>query len=269
MTLKIGLIALLIAVFPANVNAQVFKSDKESSKVNQSDPLQGLRKAGPDDINPSTPMMLNPMITPMYFENLTLLQEKDFMNAMLSGDYMPEPYIDNDKVVKAYVLRKASEEEKNRFKEAQANRSDNMQNQNEIIGKEAIPFSVTDILGNSYSLESLKGKVIVINFWFIECKPCVMEMPELNELVAKFKGDDVVFLGFATNDKSKIESFLKSKSFNYNIIASSGEIANTYNVNSFPTHLVIDKNSVVSYSAIGLGPNTMQEIESTIEALIK
>jgi peroxiredoxin len=269
MTLKTWLIASLLVLFARNVNAQISNSNIESAKDNKSNPLAGLKKAGPEDIDPATPMMLNPMITPIYFENLTLLQEKDFMNAMLSGDYMPEPYVDSDKVVKAFVLRKATEEEKKRVKQAQANMPDNMQNQNEMIGKEAIPFSATDILGNSYSLESLKGKVIVINFWFIECKPCVMEMPELNELVAKFKGEDVVFLGFATNDKSKIESFLKTKTFNYSIIAGSGEIAKTYNVNSFPTHLIIDKNSIVSYSAIGLGPNTLQEIESTIQLLLK
>ena len=269
MTLKNGLFALLIALFSVNLNAQKTKSDKESAKANQTNPLEGLRKAGPDDIDPSKPMMLNPMITPIYFEDLTLLQEIDFMNAMFSGEYMPEPYIDNDKVVKAFVLRKASEEEKKFMIEAQANMPDRMQNENEMLGKEALPFSVTDILGNSYSLESLKGKVIVINFWFVECKPCVMEMPELNKLVEKFQGKDVVFLGFATNDKSKIESFLKTKTFNYNIIAGSGEIANSYTVKAFPTHLIIDKNSIVTYSAVGLGPNTLKEIESTIEALIK
>ena len=269
MTLKNGLFALLIALFSVNLNAQKTKSDKESAKANQTNPLEGLRKAGPGDIDPNTPMMLNPMTTPMYFENLSLLKESDFMEAMMSGDYMPEPYVDSNKVVRAFVLRKASEEEKKFMIEAQANMPDRMQNENEMLGKEALTFSVTDILGNSYSLESLKGKVIVINFWFVECKPCVMEMPELNKLVDKFKGEDVVFLGFANNDQSKIESFLKSKTFNYNIIAGSGEIANSYTVKAFPTHLIIDKNSIVTYSAVGLGPNTLKEIESTIEALIK
>jgi hypothetical protein len=42
-----------------------------------------------------------------------------------------------------------------------------------------------------------------------------------------------------------------------------------YNVYSFPTHLIIDKNSIISYSATGLGPNTIKEIESKIEELIK
>ena len=269
MTTKIWFITLILALFSGNVTAQKNSSHKKSAKEKQLNPLEGLKKAGPDDIDPNTPMMLNPMTTPMYFENLTLLKESDFMEAMMSGDYMPEPYVDSDKVVRAFVLRKASEEEKKFIMEAQANMPDKMQNENEMLGKEALPFSVTDILGNTYSLENLKGKVIVINFWFVECKPCVMEMPELNKLVDKFKGEDVVFLGFATNDKSKIESFLKSKTFNYNIIAGSGEIANSYTVKAFPTHLIIDKNSIVTYSTVGLGPNTLKELESTIEALIK
>jgi len=269
MKTKILFTLLIIVVFSSVLNAQKNKSDHKSKNETKDNPLEGLRKAGPGDIDPSTPMMLNPMTTPIYFENLSLLKEDDFMNAMMSGDFTPEPYIDRNKVVKAFVLRKSTEEEKKFMKEAQAKMQDNIPYKSELLGKEAIPFSVTDMNGNNYSLENLKGKVIVINFWFVECKPCVMEMPELNKLVDKYKGKDVVFLGFANNDKAKIESFLKSKSFDYNIIANSGNIANIYNVMSFPTHLIIDKNSIVSYTAVGLGPNTLQEINTTIESLIK
>ena len=48
-----------------------------------------------------------------------------------------------------------------------------------------------------------------------------MEMPELNKLVEKCQGKDVVFLGFANNNQSKVESFLKTKTFNYHLIAGS------------------------------------------------
>ena len=54
-------------------------------------------------------------------------------------------------------------------------------------------FAAVDMNGNSYSLGILKGKVVVINFWFVECKPCVIEMPELNEIVEKYKSEEVVF----------------------------------------------------------------------------
>ena len=111
------------------------------------------------------------------------------------------------------------------MKQMQGNMQNPGQNNNELIGKEAFPFSVTDISGNKYSLEKLKGKIIVLNFWFVECKPCVMEIPDLNDLVEKYKGKEVVFLAFATNNKSKIESFLKTRTYKYKIIADGNEVA--------------------------------------------
>jgi peroxiredoxin len=96
-----------------------------------------------------------------------------------------------------------------------------------------------------------------------------MEIPDLNDLVEKYKGKEVVFLGFATNDKSKIESFLKTKTYKYNIIADSKEVAALYKANSYPTHLIIDKNSIISYYITGLGPTTIKDLDKTIESFIK
>jgi peroxiredoxin len=96
-----------------------------------------------------------------------------------------------------------------------------------------------------------------------------MEIPELNDLVEKYKGKEVVFLGFATNDKSKIESFLKTKTYKYNIIADSKEVTGLYKVNSYPTNLIIDTNSIISYYFTGLGPTTVRDLDLTIESLLK
>ena len=85
-----------------------------------------------------------------------------------------------------------------------------------IANKKTPDCKVTDINGKEYSLSSLKGKTIIMNFWFVECKPYVQEIPELNELVHKYQDDEVVFLGFSTNKKDKINSFIKEKEFHYN-----------------------------------------------------
>ncbi|MGK0324190.1 MAG: thiol-disulfide isomerase/thioredoxin, partial [Psychroserpens sp.] len=61
-----------------------------------------------------------------------------------------------------------------------------------------------DIEGNSHTLESLKGKVVVINFWFINCKPCVAEIPDLNKLKAKFNNKDAVFVAIALDSKPSL-----------------------------------------------------------------
>jgi thiol-disulfide isomerase/thioredoxin len=45
--------------------------------------------------------------------------------------------------------------------------------------------------GKQYSLESLKSKIVVLNFWFTQCGGCITEMPELNELKKAYSGKDV------------------------------------------------------------------------------
>jgi thiol-disulfide isomerase/thioredoxin len=269
MTNRILIFAFAMILILNNTIAQVNIVSHDTLVKNNSNSLNGLKKAEPVDIETGTPIMLDPSSTPMYYENYILIKESEFMKIMMSGDYIPEPYIDSNKVVKAFVFRKATELEKEQMKKMRSSMQNSEQNKSELIGKKAFPFSVTDITGNKYTLEKLKGKVIVINFWFVECKPCVMEIPELNELVEKYKGKEVVFLGFATNDKSKIENFLKTKTYKYNIIADSKEVAELYRVNSYPTHIIIDMNSIISYYVTGLGPTTVNDLDKQIESIIK
>ena len=126
------------------------------------------------------------------------------------------------------------------------------------------PFSVSDLEGNSYSLDALQGQVVVLNFWFIQCKPCVQEMPELNELVKKYE-DKVVFLAFALNEASALKAFLKKRDFDYHIIPESQAVAEAYGVEGYPTHVVIDLKGKVTYRTMGLSPFTIQELESSIK----
>ena len=141
--------------------------------------------------------------------------------------------------------------------------------ENSLIGMNAPVFSVKDIQGNKKSLNSLKGKIIILNFWFIECKPCVREMPELNNLVKKYKNDNVEFIGFSGNGSMQINSFLKEQDFLYNIVPNSKSVIKDYRISSYPTNIIIDQNAKVVYVTKGLKPATVNEIEEVIKSLIK
>jgi thiol-disulfide isomerase/thioredoxin len=164
------------------------------------------------------------------------------------------------------VLKKATELGKSQM--VIKNTNSDMPEKIDLVCKQAMPFSVTDINGKNYSLESLKGKVIVINFWFVECKPCVMEMPELNKLVEKYENKDVVFLGLAINEKDKIEQFLKKTTYKYNTVPAAKDVIDTYGVTSFPMHIVIDKNSNITFAVNGLGPTTTDDLDKMIDSLL-
>ncbi len=119
-------------------------------------------------------------------------------------------------------------------------------------GTYAKPFSITAMDGTVYTNESLKGKVVVVNFWFIGCAPCEEEMPVLNKLVEKYKNQEVVFLGVSFNKKAALETFLETKDFDYQIIPEGISLINDYKVISYPDHLVIDKQSVIQHKG-GMG----------------
>jgi len=88
-------------------------------------------------------------------------------------------------------------------------------------------FKVTTINGDTIELSKLKGKVVVINFWFVECPPCIAELHGLNKLVDTFKTKDVVFIAMSKSTKRNIiTSFLPNNTFKFQIVPNPDTIGN-------------------------------------------
>lgn len=70
-------------------------------------------------------------------------------------------------------------------------------------------FALVDINGHSYSLAALRGKVVVLNFWFIGCVVCHQEMPALKQLVTDYRANPkVVFISFARDDADRLRRYV-------------------------------------------------------------
>jgi len=110
-------------------------------------------------------------------------------------------------------------------------------------GTEFPNFNVADINGIEYNNEKLKGKTTVIKTWFIACKPCVAEMPELNEFVKQYKNEErIQFISLATDTKPLLLDFLKKQKFEYAVIGEQRElIQNKLHLRAYPTHLVVNE----------------------------
>lgn len=126
-----------------------------------------------------------------------------------------------------------------------------------------------DLNGLKYDFKKDTGKVVVFNFWFINCPPCKQEIPELNELVAKYKDNkDVVFIAIALDDEYALRNFLKLIPFNYSIVGDGRFYADKHGVKSYPTHVVVGKDGLIKFSTIGLASNTVYWVEKTIKEAI-
>ena len=123
--------------------------------------------------------------------------------------------------------------------------------------KPAAPaFSLTSLEGEKFELAALRGKVVVLNFWFTGCAPCVAEFNQLNGLVDKFKKKGVVFIAPTLDNVTTLKPFLKEHRFKYHVVPSAGGlIISTYSDGSgdvvFPTHIVIDKEGKIDTRVAG------------------
>jgi peroxiredoxin len=114
-----------------------------------------------------------------------------------------------------------------------------------MTGHTATDFTVTDIKGREVQLSKLKGKVVVVNFWFTACPPCISEMPDMNQLVKDYAGRDVVFLAITFNDQRTVNEFLKNHQFDYRLFPKSTDAISAYKIHNYPTHLIIGKDGIL------------------------
>jgi peroxiredoxin len=136
-------------------------------------------------------------------------------------------------------------------------------------GEKITLFNTSDMEGNKLNLKGLQGKIIVLNFWFVDCSPCRREIPELNNLVDSFRSNDkVLFIGVALDDKNSLEAFLQKTPFKYAIVENGRFITDKYGIRSYPTHLIIDTEGKVYFHTTGLGSNTVPWIRKSILELL-
>lgn len=133
-------------------------------------------------------------------------------------------------------------------------------------GEKMASFRAYDMGGKRVELKDLLGKVVVLNFWFVDCPPCRREIPELNTLVAGYANNpDVVFIAIALDKRADIKTFIKENPYNYRHIASGREISSAYKVTMFPTNVVVDKTGTIRFNAAGFAMNTPQWIKKSID----
>lgn len=93
-----------------------------------------------------------------------------------------------------------------------------------LAGSIAPNFKATSITGQEIELSQLKGQVVVLNFWFTKCQPCIQEMPALNQLVEHYAGKKVKFISFAPEEASILHKFFRQHPFNFISIPNSENI---------------------------------------------
>jgi thiol-disulfide isomerase/thioredoxin len=123
-----------------------------------------------------------------------------------------------------------------------------------LTGKDAPAFRGVSLDGKVYTLESLKGRPVLLDFWASWCGPCKKSMPILEKLHEHYKGKGLVVLGIDVNEKREtVENFLKTSPMPYPVImGDEGGIPAAYGVTAFPTFVMIGADGKIVSHQIGL-----------------
>jgi peroxiredoxin len=115
-------------------------------------------------------------------------------------------------------------------------------------GMQAPEFSVKTLDGQTISLSELKGKVVVLSFWFIGCAVCREHKPKLNDLKAKFSGrDDVLFVAMTADPAGEVKKYLAKEPFDYLNAADAKPSMDAFVFSGFPKNIVIDRSGRIVY----------------------
>ena len=137
------------------------------------------------------------------------------------------------------------------------------------VPRPAPDFTLKALTGETVSLESLKGKLVLVDFWATWCVPCVKAMPDMQKLQDKYstKGFTVVGISIDEEGAKKVTPFLaKSKvKFTYPILLDSGTIWQQWGVKSVPSVMLVKDGQILKHWS---GKIEVGEIEKVVREVL-
>jgi len=119
------------------------------------------------------------------------------------------------------------------------------------------------------SVEALRGRVIVLDFWATWCGPCRVFIPKLAALQARYGARGLSVIGVSTEDAKDVALFAERATIPYAVaVDKNGQTTRSYGVFSLPTVVVIDRRGVVRDVAIGYDSTEDSRLDATVRSLL-
>ncbi|MEO6437024.1 MAG: TlpA disulfide reductase family protein [Tepidisphaeraceae bacterium] len=135
------------------------------------------------------------------------------------------------------------------------------------VGDAAPKFEVQTLDGKAVSTDSLKGKVVLLNFFATWCGPCVQEMPHLQALSETYKDKPVVVLSIAREQGAdEVKKFVEQKKLTFTIaLDPKREAYKQFATMYIPRSYVLDRDGKIVFQTVGFSDTTEKDIIAAIE----
>ena len=194
----------------------------------------------------------------------------EFYEAVVSGNYQFKPVKDKNGNTVEYLLIRCDKKDNNTkihvSSSSQCAPTTVLQ-----VGQLAPEFYGKDMSDTvTYDFNYYKGrKVVVLNFWFTTCAPCIRELPDLNRLYDRYKDRaDIIFIAPTFEFAENIDSFLVNHPFNYNILPEAYEAIKNYKAIAYPLNVIIDFDGRIAYVSAGGLPGIEYLLDKKIRDLL-
>lgn len=115
-----------------------------------------------------------------------------------------------------------------------------------FVGCSMPMWEAVDRQGRSIEPYNYQGRVLLLNFWWPGCKPCIREFNSLNKLAKEYEGR-VMFLSFVSGSQIRIDTVLAAHPLDYRIIPNADSLTtNVFRMSIFPTNMIIGRDGRVA-----------------------
>ena len=119
--------------------------------------------------------------------------------------------------------------------------------------RNSVNFTLTDLAGKTWTLQDLKGKVVMLNFWATWCPPCRKEMPDLIALYTQFSSQGFVILGISDDEPDKVRQFVQQHAVTYPVLLDPGSKVNKLlHIQGIPKTFVYDRQGKIVAQSIDM-----------------
>jgi thiol-disulfide isomerase/thioredoxin len=139
-----------------------------------------------------------------------------------------------------------------------------------LVGKMAPAFQLNDLEGHPVSLASLRGKIVVLDFWATWCGPCVASLPLVSSVADSFKDKGVVF--YAANLKEtagQVRQFQTEKTLIFPVLLDAdGKVADLYQAKAIPETVLIDQTGKIQAVHVGYDPGIRKKLTGQLNDML-
>jgi thiol-disulfide isomerase/thioredoxin len=137
-------------------------------------------------------------------------------------------------------------------------------------GQPAPAFKLFALSGQPVSNESLKGSVVILDFWATWCSPCRESLPFFNELHRKYAKQGLQIVGMNVDDggERQVKSFVEAKRLAYTIAIAPRKLQDDFGVRALPTLYILDRQGVVREQVMGFSEQAGVVIENLVKKLL-